>query len=194
MIAATACLCLSSALGSFLPPFSHGKAAAWNNRPAEKAIVPVPVLCYLLNGIYPHLSNFRPSRRPPGGWCPAQPGSGLYSPPPGGPPASVQAPASRMARRIPDRSTHGRACAEGARGRGAQRGETGQKPERSAAHWWELSGREMLNAKKHVLLPAEQSNFSVQGTTFQVPLNIYERTQRRERMTMNTDGQASPSI
>lgn len=131
---------------------------------------------------------------PLGGWCPAQPGSGLYSPPPGGPPASAQALASRLARRIPSRSTHGRGCTEGTRGRGAQREETGQKPEVSAARWWELSGREMLNAKKQVLLPAEQSNFSVQGTTFQVHLNIYERTQRRERMTMNTDGQASPRI
>lgn len=65
MIAATARLCLSSALGSFLPPLSHSKAAAWDNLPAEKAIVPVPILCYLLNGIYPHLSNFCPFLRPP---------------------------------------------------------------------------------------------------------------------------------
>lgn len=119
-------------------------------------------------------------------------GSTLH--PPGGPPASVQALASRLARRIPYPSTHGRGCTEGARGLGAQWEETGQKPEMSATHWWVLSGREMLNGKKQVLLPAEQSNFSVQGTTFQVPLNIYERTQRRERMTMNTDGQASPGI
>ena len=196
MIAATARLCLSSALGSFLPPLSHSKAAVWDNLPVEKAIVPVPVLCYLLNGIYPHLSNFRPFLRPP---------VRLVSRP-----AGHRALLSSSQRPLHQHQGSGLLAGRGEwrgdplqqhPGRGGRSsyrpgsragGNWTESQESSAAHCWVSSVREMLTAKKLVLLPRKQSAFSVQGTTFQILLKRYERPQRRERKATNTDGGASP--
>lgn len=162
LIAATTRLFLPAALGSFLPPFAHSKAAAWDNLPVEKAIVPGHVLCYLLDGTEPHVSPVGPFPLSPLGPV-ALPARNRAPAAPGGPSAGggwglLAGPEDALQQ------------SSGGHGAGRGLGAGGRKPDGSretpAAHCWVSSVRGMLHAEKPLLLPMSRVPFLWQELSF----------------------------
>ena len=193
----TACLPFLQHSTPFSSPFSRSKAAGWDNLPVEKAIVPGHVLCYLLNGIYQHLSNPCSFLCPLRGWFLSQPGPGLCSSPSSLLELVNEFPGSGLL-----------AGQEDGVQQTPKRRETVEWPGSPVQGHWTQAQRRLLHTGGYQVserclmlinwssLPTGQSVFSVQGTTFQVPLKKYERKRRRERVWMNTNSgtQSNPQI